>query len=200
MKRFLFAMYMALFVLLGAQANTYESDNPMADANAMVTVGNARFTVLTPRMIRMEWSEDGKFEDRKSLTFVNRNLDVPKFKVSKKGNRTTVTTDFLTLRYTDDGTKFNDKNLEVRIKNGKKQTIWHPGMKDEGNLLGTCRTLDGADGYKLKRGPLEQGIISRSGWSLIDDSKNQLLAPDNSHWKEWVTVRPDGERQDYYMI
>ena len=108
-------------------------------------------------MIRMEWSADGKFEDRKTLTFVNRNLDVPKFKVSKKGDRTTVTTDFLTLRYDNDGKMFSDRNLEVRIRNGKKTTLWKPGMEDDGNLLGTCRTLDGADGYDMHSGPLEQG-------------------------------------------
>jgi len=36
-------------------------DNPVADSKAIVTVGNARFTILTPQLIRMEWSADGKF-------------------------------------------------------------------------------------------------------------------------------------------
>ncbi len=72
-------------------------------------------------------------------------------------------------------------------------------MEDDGNLLGTCRTLDGADGYDMHSGPLEQGLLSRSGWALVDDSKNHILAPDDSHWKEWVAMRPDGARQDYYI-
>ena len=54
-------------------------DNPVADPKAIVTVGNARFTVLTPQLIRMEWSADGKFEDHASLVFINRRLPVPKF-------------------------------------------------------------------------------------------------------------------------
>ncbi len=41
--------------------------------------GHARFTVLTPQLIRMEWSADGKFEDHASLVFINRRLPVPKF-------------------------------------------------------------------------------------------------------------------------
>lgn len=188
---------MALFVMCPLSAVTY---NPKADEKAVVTSGNARFTVLTPRMIRMEWSEDSKFEDNKTLTFVNRKLDVPKFKVSKNGNKTVISTDYITLRYKNDGNDFNEKNLEVKIVNGKKQTVWRPGMKDESNLKGTCRTLDGADGYKLGRGPLEDGLLSRSGWSLIDDSKNQLLVPNDSHWKEWVSVRPEGKRQDLYLF
>lgn len=136
MKRFIHAIFVALLAICGQQAHAATPQNPKADDKAVVTAGNARFTVLTPRMIRMEWSADGKFEDRKTLTFVNRNLDVPKFKVSKKGDRTTVTTDFLTLRYDNDGKMFSDRNLEVRIRNGKKTTLWKPGMEDDGNLLG----------------------------------------------------------------
>ena len=43
------------------------------------SVGNARFTVLTPELIRMEWAADGKFEDHASFVFINRRLPVPKF-------------------------------------------------------------------------------------------------------------------------
>lgn len=32
---------------------------PKANEKAVVLAGNARFTVLTPQLIRMEWSEDG---------------------------------------------------------------------------------------------------------------------------------------------
>src|SRR5690349_20085544 len=37
--------------------------NPIGDPAAVVTVGSARFTVLTAQLIRMEWAADGKFED-----------------------------------------------------------------------------------------------------------------------------------------
>ena len=56
-----------------------EATNPIADPKAVVTVGNARFTVLTPELIRMEWAADGKFEDHASFVFLNRRLPVPKF-------------------------------------------------------------------------------------------------------------------------
>ncbi len=52
---------------------------PSPIPKAVVVVGNARFTVLTPQLIRMEWSADGKFEDHASLVFINRRLPVPKF-------------------------------------------------------------------------------------------------------------------------
>lgn len=43
----------------------------------MVIFGKARFTVLTPRLVRMEWAEDSRFEDRATLGMVNRALDIP---------------------------------------------------------------------------------------------------------------------------
>lgn len=175
-------------------------DNPVANEKAVVTCGNARFTVLTPQMVRMEWSADGKWEDRKSLTFVNRNLDVPRFKssTSKKGAK--ITTDALTLTYKNDGKPFDASNLKITFPlNGKKVT-WTPGMADTLNLMGTTRTLDRCDGYKLGREPMETGLLSRSGWALVDDSKNPLFEPVESHWQEWVAERPDGERQDLYFL
>ena len=72
------------------------AQNPKAADEAVVIRGNARFTVLTDRMIRMEWAEDGQFEDRASLAIINRNLDVPAFKVSKAGDKTVIRTSAVT--------------------------------------------------------------------------------------------------------
>ncbi|HEX7485153.1 MAG TPA: hypothetical protein VF332_03310 [Vicinamibacterales bacterium] len=57
---------------------------PSADPKAIVVSGQARFTVLTPRMIRMEWSEARNFEDRASLAFINRKQPVPSFTAATK--------------------------------------------------------------------------------------------------------------------
>lgn len=51
--------------------------NPVADPAAVVTFDQARFTVLTSRLLRLEFSPDGTFEDRPSLAFVNRCVDSP---------------------------------------------------------------------------------------------------------------------------
>lgn len=37
---------------------------PAANPRAIVVSGRARFTVLTDRVIRIEWSRNGTFEDR----------------------------------------------------------------------------------------------------------------------------------------
>ena len=193
MKRFL-----ALLTALACTLSPAIADNPKADAKAVVTSGNARFTVLTPQLIRMEWSADGQFEDRATLTFVNRETPVPEFKVRESRSKLTITTPALTLTYLKNG-KFSDKNLKAVFTLNGREVVWTPGMENPQNLLGTTRTLDGADDSKLKE-PMEQGILSRAGWSLIDDSQRHVLTPDGSEWEEWVEARPEGDRQDLYLF
>ena len=137
-----------------------QTANPVANEKAIVTCGNARFTVLTPQMIRMEWSADGKWEDNKSLTFVNRRLDVPRFKSSTSKKGATIATDALTLTYKNDGRPFDASNLKITFKPGPKKVTWIPGTTDSLNLMGTTRTLDGCDGKKLGREPMATGLLS----------------------------------------
>src|ERR1051325_4061493 len=87
-----------LFVFLLSLA-AFSQDNPVADPKAVVVSGNARFTVLTPQLIRMEWAEDGKFEDHASLVFINRRLPVPLFQKTIKEGWLQFDTAKLRLRY-----------------------------------------------------------------------------------------------------
>jgi alpha-glucosidase len=190
-------------------------DNPVADAKAVVTIGNARFTVLTPQLIRMEWSADGKFEDRASMVFINRRLPVPKADVSHDGPANggvlTIKTDALELKYaaTGDG-QFAPGNLSITLTVDGKQVVWHPGDSDPANLMGTTRTLDEARGSKTQQ-PIEPGLISHSGWALVDDSTRPLfdstdfrfLDGEKSPWP-WVMARPaneaPGKYTDWYFV
>src|SRR5436190_17346981 len=109
-------MKLLLLALLvwGQSAADAQSDpplNPLAEPKAVVIAGHARFTVLTPAMIRMEWSEKDQFEDRASFAFVNRRLDVPDFTTSRDGDWTVIKTHELTLRYRSDGGRFAKDNL-----------------------------------------------------------------------------------------
>ena len=192
------------------------SDNPVADPKAVVTIGNARFTILTPQLIRMEWSAAGKFEDHASLVFINRRLPVPKFHQSVEhsmGNHTLVTlsTDALTLTYTPTGDgHFTADNLSITMTVDGKDVVWRPGMDDSENLMGTTRTLDGARGDKTKE-PIEAGLVSREGWTLVDDSTRPLFDStdfrfqngEKSSWP-WAMERPaneaPGKYQDWYFF
>ncbi|HUY82239.1 MAG TPA: TIM-barrel domain-containing protein [Acidobacteriaceae bacterium] len=185
------------------------SYNPVANPKAVVLVGHARFTVLTPQLIRMEWAADGKFENHASFVFLNRRLPVPKFTAKRDGQQLTIDTSALHLVYNASSPgegKFTADNLTVTLQLDGKPVTWRPGMPNPGNLQGTTRTLDGALGSKTKE-PIGQGLISRNGWVVVNDSKRPLFDSDNftfskgeqSTWP-WVMLRPPGARQDLYFF
>ncbi len=184
--------------------------DPVANPRAVVALGHARFTVLTPQLIRMEWSAEGKFEDHASLVFINRRLPVPKFEsddeVNGPGKSLTLRTNDLILTYKPSGDgHFTADNLSITLTVDGKKVTWHPGMEDSENLLGTTRTLDGALSSKTKE-PIGPGLISRSGWSLVDDSTRPLfdstdfrfLEGEKSPWP-WVMERPADESPGSYV-
>ena len=102
--------------------------DPVADERAVVVCGNARFTVLTSRLIRMEWSDDGKFEDNASLCFVNRRTDVPEFKVKRSGNRVVIITDHLSFTYRC-GEEFSSDNPRVEFSMNGNKVRWTPSSR-----------------------------------------------------------------------
>lgn len=146
---------------------------PYANADAIIQGERYRFTVLTPELIRMEYSEEGSFEDRASQTVVNRNFAVPEFRVIDLGNKLELITDRLHLTY--DKKPFSRQGLNVRVSNksGHLMSVWNYGETPQ-DLGGTARTLDNADGAI----PLEHGLLSRFGYTLVDDSISLLLEED----------------------
>ena len=186
--------------------------DPVADSKAIVVSGRARFTVLTDRLIRMEWSEDGGFEDRASLAIINRKMPVPEYSSSRAADGSLlIKTGAVTLRYSGDD-RFDENNLSVSFKLNGKNVVWHPGLAADGNLKGTMRTLDriysrnkeeGGFNKNSKTTPvekLEDGVLSRDGWAIVDESERQLLEKNGSDWGEWVCERPAGDRQDLYIF
>jgi alpha-glucosidase (family GH31 glycosyl hydrolase) len=187
-------IFAAVFGALLCTPAIAQTSNPVADPKAVVMAGQARFTVLTSQLIRMEWAADGKFEDHASLVFIHRRLPVPNFTAGEEAGWLTIKTDKLALKYQAGSGRFTEANLNVRFQLNGNAATWRPGMPDTGNLLGTTRTLDGVKGSDTK---LEPGLISRDGWVLVDDSLRPLL--DNSDWP-WVIERPAGARQDWYLF
>ncbi|HEY5499160.1 MAG TPA: TIM-barrel domain-containing protein [Bacteroidales bacterium] len=191
-----------LLFLCGMASVKGEITNPIANPKAVIINGNVRFTVLTPRVIRMEWDDSKKFTDQASFVVVNRNLPVPAFSKSIKGGKLTIKTEALELTYKLNSGKFTKDNLKVRFLDKKTPVVWNPGVQQKDNLKGTYRTLDRYDGAYFRSNPndkipLEDGILSKDGWTLIDESKNLLF--DNSDWP-WVEERKSQGIQDWYFM
>lgn len=193
--------------LYAAQRHATEDAVPQAAPDAMVTWGHARFTVLTSRLIRMEWSADSKFEDRATLVFLNRKLPVPHYTKTLNEKGVTLETQDVILTYHPDAEgRFTEQTLQVTLKKGATPVVWHPGQKDTNNLLGTTRTLDGSTGAHLKH-PIEDGLLSRSGWSVVDDTQSPVFTVSHNSVarksvtdSRWVEERTSAPHQDLYFF
>jgi alpha-glucosidase (family GH31 glycosyl hydrolase) len=163
---------------------------PIAPEDSTITSPGEkyRFTVLTEGLLRLEYSPDGKFEDRASTFAVHRDLPTPKFRAQKQDDGLHITTTKFHLTYT--GGEFTLNSLSAQILGGITNwgSLWRYGEEvARGNLRGTARTLDEADG----RIPLEPGVLARNGYALLDDSKSMLFDGD------WVGSREKGKIDCY---
>ncbi|PFG18585.1 glycosyl hydrolase family 31 [Serinibacter salmoneus] len=163
-----------------------------ARPDAVVTVGQARFTVLTSRLIRMEWHPQATFVDERTQRVVARDFGAtPEFTVTREGNGSdavTIRTEHLLLRYA--GGEFSASTLQVTLIKGASDdhyaswshgTTYPQDLPFRGNLRGTARTLDEVDGAT----ELEPGILATFGFAVLEDSGTVLLTADG-----WVGARP----------
>ncbi len=133
--------------------------HPLTPPESIIQIGAARFSVLTSRLIRIEYDPDQRFEDRPTQVFWHRNFPTPDFKVDQDNDHLVIETDHLLLDYHPSDIGFNLHNLSITIK--ETGLTWHFGMENNSNLLGTVRTLDEVNGATA----LEPGLISRNCWS-----------------------------------
>lgn len=160
---------------------------PLAAAENIVTCGNVRVTVLTDCLLRIEYCDTGRFEDRASQTVFYRDFAPCTYQTVQDGVWLTAETAALRLCCRTD-VPFSADTLAVALKN-EPASYWHYGDEPE-TLKGTTKTLDGVnDGI-----PLEDGLCSRLGYALLDDSKTMLLSEDG-----WVMPRPAGTTDLYFF-
>ena len=192
----------------------YLQYDPKPAPENVIIHGQARFTLLTDRMVRMEWQQDGGFEDRESLAVVNRRMPGVDHSAKVVCSAVTIETKSLHVVYTDNGRPFSARNLSISFKINGQTVQWKPGKKDPKNLKGTLRTLDGMNADKRVYGwhslapgeeprsesiGLPDGLISRNGWAIYDDSKSVVIESSGNDG-EWIKARPRGERRDLYFL
>jgi len=162
---------------------------PVADPAAVVRGETFRITVLTDGLLRLEYAQDGRFEDRASAFAVVRDLPVPRYRVIDGPHHLEILTDRVHLVYDREPFSTSGLSIQVRGNISSYHSVWRFGEPIDG-LGGTARTLDNADGAV----PLEPGVISRWGYAVLDDSRTVVLDDDG-----WVAPR-DGSRTDLYFF
>ena len=150
---------------------------------------NYRITLLTDSLIRFEYDIDGQFEDRATQMVFFRDFPKVEYRVVKTEDGIEIHTEKLHVIY--DEKKFSPHGLRVKVKGNLSayHSVWNYGDVIE-DLGGTARTLDMIDGAI----PLERGILSKRGFSVIDDSCSQVLLEDG-----WIEPRKKG-MEDFYFF
>ena len=197
--------------MLGLNTTWADNLNPIAHPDAVVISGKARFTVLTPEMIRIQYSDRSLFEDRATFAIVNRRLPVPDYTAVEKDGYLEIKTSALTLKYkiggVIDGRHPSAEVLNISMLLNGRRVLWYPGKDDALNLKGTTRTLDGQIGDN-KRQELENGLLSRAGWSIIDESPLTKRGDGSTTFAfdkqvdgiDWVAKPIDKQAIDWYFL
>ena len=123
--------------------------------------GDLRISLITPRLLR---TEKGIFTDLPTQTVQNRDFEEVKYTLEENDGKITVKTDRV-IFYVDAKTG----NVEAHFEHFYTKFAQKP-------LPGTARTLDTVDGETK----LDDGITSRYGSSVVDDSKSLLINSDGS--------------------
>ena len=135
-----------------------------------------RFTLITDKLIRLEYAETGEFEDSATQIVINRDFGEVNYELIEDESELKIITNAFQLYY-DKSEKFSSSSLfiDVRYNFAVYGNRWHYGETPE-TLKGTARTLDESNGAV----ELEEGIIGKNGFALLDDSNSFLIDENNN--------------------
>lgn len=164
------------------------TSRPISRRENVIQGKKYRITMLTEGLVRLEYSEEGNFEDRPTQTVLNRDFPSCTYTVKETEEEIQVFTKRIHLIYNKKEFASYGLSIQVLGNLSNYHSIWHYGEEPE-DLGGTARTLDRVDGAC----PLEHGLMSRFGFSVMDDSCSLVLTEDG-----WVEPRRKGIKDIYF--
>lgn len=149
-------------------------DRRFSNSKVVFSGVNYRITILSDRLIRLEYSTNNDFKDDLSLLVKNRLFNVPHIKVTQDDKYLVITSKYFILQYTKEkpfkGPKFApDSNLKIKLINTDK--LWYYDHPEARNFLGSAFAIEDLNS-KTK---LEKGLYSTDGFATLDDSKTMLV-------------------------
>ncbi len=153
--------------------------NPIALQENIIIGENYRITMLTEALVRLEYSHNHSFEDRASQMVLNRNFSKTNWRMLRNEDGIEIHTPRISIYYNEKEFSVNGLSIKVKGNISAYHSEWRYSEQFE-SLKGTARTLDMADGIT----ELEEGIVSRNGFAVLDDSGTQVLKEDG-----WVEPR-----------
>ncbi len=173
-----------------------------------------RITILSDLLVRLEFSEEGYFEDRPTELVCFRDFPIPQMKVDQNERILDITTKYFNLRYVKEKSFFSNKyspdsTLRIRLlDSGNKEWFYgHPEARNYGGIIANVdRTTEEVedknivdDLKKMKNRITDvftktKGLYSADGFVSLDDSKSNFLAPDGT------IIFNDRNRIDVYVF
>ncbi len=204
-----------------AMPSAFTAPDPKARAGATAVRDRVRVTVLTDRLLRLEYAHDATFEDRGTITVTNRRFPLARFD-SGVDDGLVIDTGRVRLHISDTTRAFSRSTTSATIGHGRSAVPWRYGDRPRSNLGGTTRTLDNCRGMQRRElldldsdgnlvfsdwepWTVDPGLLSRDGWVVVDDSAAPVFDPQRGRSGEgvgrgWPTARPAGRRQDLYLF
>ena len=160
---------------------------PKSKKEAIIQGDKWRFTILTDALIRIEYSEDGTFEDRATQVVIDRDFDVPEYTINEdREDYIKITTKKVEITYN----KQPFSMYSFRIKKLDDGGFYYYDDILYGALPGTTKTLDVIeDDIEL------DGSIMGNWFNVLDDSKSAILLDDGM-----VEARNRGNAVDRYIF
>jgi len=151
-----------------------------------------RITILSERLIRFEYNENGVFFDHPTEFARFRNFSMPEIKVEENDKMLIVQSKYFVLQYLKEkpfiGPKYApDQFLKVGLMNSDK--MWYFNHPEARNFGGTKTSLEN----HLKKS-LEKSLYSTDGFASFDDSKSLVFMEDG------FLVKPTSKRIDTYLF
>jgi alpha-glucosidase (family GH31 glycosyl hydrolase) len=160
-----------------------------ANAASVIAGDNYRFTVLTGRLVRIEWDKEGRFEERPTRVVTNRDFPPPSFIVTEDSEKLEIRTDYFELHYRKGAFTPYSLSIDILGAYSNHDNTWRFGNIPE-TLKGTKETLDRANGAV----ELDEGLCSKRGYAILDDSASPLIQEDG-----WIKPRGRGVTDIYYF-
>lgn len=150
------------------------ADNKYCNPSFIFKGKNYRISILTERLVRLEYSSKGIFEDRQTALVLNRKFDPFMVNVKDENGILEIKTKYFRLYYIKEkhfsGSKLSpSSNLKIELLGTEK--YWYYGNLEVKNLLGSSTNLE-----NLEKGiEFEKGLYSKDGFASIDDSSNYIV-------------------------
>ena len=146
---------------------------PIAEEKATVLGPKFRFAVLTPRLLRLEYSPSARFEDRPSQVFWYRQQPVPPFDIRRRESMVEIETEYLQLRYKPSIQGFASDSLTILLKESGES--WQYGQKDPLNLWQATNT-NLASAFDSKVDSIDWGDNLESvDWTIASQVRTEIV-------------------------